>query len=132
MKVLVDTNVILDVWLAREPFWRDSAKLIGRIEERKVEGYVCPTTITTLHYLGKKVLGEKKARKLLGQLLELFQVGEIRSDEFVFALKSKVKDYEDAVIEAVGVREKVDVIATRDVDDFKNSQVPSLEPSQLI
>lgn len=132
MKVLIDTNVILDVWLAREPFWRDSASLIGNIEKKEIEGIVAPTTITTLHDLGKKVLGEDKARQLLERLLEICKVGSISSKTFKQALKSRITDFEDAVIEAVSESSKVELIATRNIKDFRHSTIPAMEPSQII
>ncbi len=132
MKVLVDTNVILDVWLAREPFWRDSAKLIGTMERKDITGVICPTTITTLHYLGKKILGEEKARRLIRSLLEIAKVGNVSKKAFRNALESKISDFEDAVIESVAIAEKVDFIASRNLKDFKKSQVKAKEPADFV
>ena len=132
MKVLIDINVILDVWLVREPFWRDSASLIGKIEKKEIEGIVAPATITTLHCLGNKVLGEDKARQLLERLLVICKVGSISSKTFKQALKSKITDFEDAVIEAVSESSKVELIATRDIKDFRHSIIPAMEPSQIL
>ena len=132
MKVLVDTNVILDVWLTREPFWRDSAKLIGKIEKKEISGVICPTTITTLHYLGKKVLGEEKARKLIKSLLEITKVGNVSETAFRNALESPISDFEDAVIESVAIAGKVDFIASRNLKDFKKSRVKAKEPADFI
>jgi predicted nucleic acid-binding protein len=132
VKVLVDTNVILDVWLAREPFWRDSAKLIGKMERKDITGVICPTTITTLHYLGKKILGEEKARRLIRSLLEIAKVGNVSKKAFRNALESKISDFEDAVIESVAIAEKVDFIASRNLKDFKKSQVKAKEPADFV
>lgn len=132
MKVMPDTNVILDVWLAREPYWRDAANLLASVERKEIEGVVCPTTVTTLHYLGKKVLGESRTRGLILSLLKIFRIGEISSQEFERALKSKIADFEDAVIEAVSVGCGVDVIATRNTKDFKRSMIPAKEPNQIL
>ena len=132
MKVLVDTNVILDLWLARESFWRDSAKLIVKIEKKEISGVICPTTITTLHYLGKKVLGEERARKLIRSLLEIAKVGNVSKAAFRNALESQIIDFEDAVIESVAITEKVDYIASRNLKDFKKSRVNAKEPADFI
>jgi len=132
VKVLLDTNVILDVWLVREPFWRDSAKLLAKIEEKEINGVICPTTVTTLHYLGKKVLGEKKARKLIYSLLEISKIGKVSKESFKEALESEIKDFEDAVIESVAIIEGVDYIATRNLKDFKKSRVDAKEPAYFI
>ena len=63
MKILFDTNVILDVLLDREPFSSIAAKLFSRVETGEITGYVCATTITTLHYLTRKVVGDELALK---------------------------------------------------------------------
>ena len=132
MRVLIDTNVILDVWLAREPFWRDSAKLLAKIEQKEIDGVICPTTVTTLHYLGKKVLGDQKARKLIKGLLVISKIGTVSKGSFKKALESEIKDFEDAVIESVAIIEGVDFIATRNLKDFKKSRVDPREPAYFI
>ena len=132
MKILLDTNVILDVWLAREPFWRDSARLLGKIERGEIIGVICPTSITTLHYLGKKVLGEHKARKLISDLLQITKLGNISKTSFKNALESKIVDFEDAVIESVALSENLEFIATRNLKDFKKSRVGAKEPADFI
>ena len=132
MKVLLDTNVILDVWLGREPFWRDSASLLGKVERKEIGGVIAPHTITTLHYLGKKVLGEDRTRQLLNSLLDICKVGNTSEKAFKSALKSEISDFEDAVIDAVSVASKADFIATRNIKDFKKSKIAPLEPSQII
>jgi len=132
MKVLLDTNVILDVWLGREPFVHDSAQILGFVERKKIEGVVCPTTITTLHYLAKKELGEKKARNLIRELVRICRAGKIASDTFASALESKISDFEDAVIEAVAMAEKVELIVSRNTADFKRSRIPAKEPIEII
>lgn len=131
MKVLLDTNVILDVWMLREPFWKDSAALLAKVETKEVEGWICPTSITTLHYLSKKALGEQKARLLLEQLICICKVAPMSRTIFKSALESDIKDFEDAVIEAVSIKSDVEFIATRNVKDFKMSKVPAKEPAQL-
>lgn len=132
MRVLLDTNVILDVWLAREPFVKYSAHVLGLVERKKIGGVVCPTTITTLHYLAKKELGEKKARSLIRELVKICGASKISSGTFTTALDSKINDFEDAVIEAVAMSEKVDFIVTRNTGDFKKSRIPAQEPIEIL
>jgi len=89
MKVLLDTNVILDVWLAREPFWPDAARMLAAVETKKLEGWVCPTTVTTLHYLARKGLGESRARDLIRQLIQICRVGKMSERTLSSALESR-------------------------------------------
>lgn len=132
MKVLLDTNVILDVWFAREPFVKDSARVLGLVERKSLDGVVCPTSITTLHYLAKKVAGDKRARSLIQELLNICQVSTLSVEDFATALSSKIADFEDAVIEAVALSEKVDVIVTRNTVDFKKSRITAKEPIEIV
>jgi predicted nucleic acid-binding protein len=131
VRVLLDTNVVLDVWLAREPFWRDSAALLAKAERKEIEGWICPTTITTLHYLGKKVLGEQQTRSLLDQLITICKVGKMSRQTIKVALESEISDFEDAVIEAVSIGSDIELIATRNIGDFKKSRIQAKEPSQI-
>ncbi len=132
MNIMFDTNVILDLWMAREPHWKEAAELVGQVEQGKISGYLCPTTITTLHYLGKRVLGEKQARALVSKLLDLFEVGYLTPEVFRDALNSKITDFEDAVLEAVSVASQVDVIATRNLKDFRKSRITAKSPVQIL
>jgi predicted nucleic acid-binding protein len=131
VRVLIDTNVILDVWLARQPFLPDSARILSAAEKKKISGIICPTTVMTLHYLVKKHRGEAKARELLKDLLRICSVGTFRRSEIDDALGSKIKDFEDAVIEAVALRTGSEIIATRNTEDFKGSRVPAREPHSI-
>ncbi len=132
MKILLDTNVILDVWLAREPFWRDSARLLAKVERGEVEGILSPTTVTTLHYLGKKQLGEKKARELVKSLVRICAVGLISEQTFNRTIETKITDFEDAVLATLARDEGVDYIATRNCRDFRRSLIPAKEPAELV
>lgn len=127
----MDTNIILDVWLAREPFWRDSAKLLGLIEQNEFNGIISPTTVTTLHYLAKKNLGDMKARDLIKNLLDICTVGKISEDTFHRALEFGISDFEDAVLSALACDENADYIATRNIRDFRKSPITAKEPAQL-
>lgn len=112
--------------MAREPFWRDSAKLLAKIEQKEINGVICPATVTALHYLGEK------ARNLIYSLLQISKVGKVSKESLKKALESEIKDFDDAVIESVAIIEAVDYIATRNLKDFKKSRVDAKEPAYFI
>lgn len=132
MKILFDTNVILDVMLLRKPFFEYSALLLAEVERKKIEGFVCATTITTIHYLIEKLKGRKEALTQIENLLKIFQVAQVDKLCLESALKSKIVDYEDAVIEESASRERVDGIVTRNEKDFKQSKLSIYNPEELI
>ncbi len=132
MKVLFDTNVILDVLFDREPFVEDASYLLSKVEQSEIIGFVCATTITTIHYLLKKALGASKASIYTESLLSLFVIAPVNRLVLEKAIKSKFNDFEDAVIHEAALHAGAQYIITRNVKDFKKSQLPVFEPQEFI
>jgi predicted nucleic acid-binding protein len=132
VRVLVDTNIVLDVLLDRRPFASAAAQIFALVEESKIEGILCATTVTTIDYLLGQTLDRAKAREALQRLLNLFEIAPVNRPVLEQALKSKISDFEDAVLEQAGRLAAADVIVTRDVKDFAKSTVAVLDPAELI
>ena len=132
MKVLVDTNIILDVLLNRKPHVAASAQILAYIEESKLEGFICATTVTTIHYLLECSLEKQAARQAIQRLLHLFEIAPVNRPVLQEAVLSKISDYEDAVIEQAALLVQADVIVTRNTKDFKKSNVKAMDPSELL
>jgi len=132
LKILFDTNVILDVMLLREPFYKPAAFLLGEVEKKNINGFVCSTTITTIHYIVEKTKGRKVALSQIQNILKIFQVSIVDKLCLEAALKSKISDYEDAVLNESADRERVEGIVTRNTKDFKNSQLNIYNPEELL
>lgn len=132
MKILFDTNVILDVMLLRNPFYKSAALLLAEAERKKVEGFVCSTTVTTIHYLVEKAKGRKVALSQIENLLKIFQISQVDKSCLESALSSKIKDFEDAVLNESASRERVDGIVTRNVKDFHESKLTIYNPEEFL
>ena len=132
MKVLVDTNVILDVLLDRHPFAKDATRILTLVEESKIEGFLCATTVTTIDYLLGRSLTAMKARTALQRLLDIFEVAPVNRPVLEQALRSEISDFEDAVLEQSGRLVDVDSIVTRNIKDFRKSSVTVLDPVELL
>ncbi len=132
MKILFDTNVILDMMLLREPFLKSSALLLAEVERKHIDGFVCSTTITTIHYLVEKTKGRKVALSQIENLLKIFQVTVVDKSCLESALNSKITDFEDAVLNESAFRERVDGIVTRNGKDFKYSKLIIYNPEELL
>lgn len=132
MKVLFDTNVILDLLLDREPFVHDAIWLLSKVERSEITGFVCATTITTIHYLIAKALGAESARSHMAALLSLFVIAPVNRVVIEGALKSNFRDFEDAVVHEAALHAGAKYIVTRNCVDFKNSKLSVFEPAELI
>lgn len=132
MRVLVDTNVVLDVLLERRPFSEAAAQVFALVEESRIEGFLCATTLTTIDDLLGQALAPAKAREALQRLLSLFEIAPVNRPVLELALRSGIADFEDAVLEQAGRLVAVDAITTRNVRNFGKSTVTVFDPLELI
>jgi len=132
LKLLLDTNVILDVLLDRKPFVADCARVVAAVETGRIEGSLCATTITTLHYLASKTLGAKAAVREISDLLQIFRVAPVTEAVLKAALQSTGRDYEDLVLWESARAIGADGIVTRNPSDFPRSGVPIYLPADIV
>lgn len=132
MKILFDTNIVLDVLLERDEFVKNSSTLISFVEQGRLSGFLCATTVTTLDYLISKTYNRKHARSSIEKLLTIFELSSVDSKVIDLALHSELKDFEDAVQVYSGMCSKADGIVTRNPKDYKGIQLPVYEPLELI
>lgn len=132
MRVLFDTNVVLDVLLAREPHARHAARLFAAVADGALTGVLCATTVTTLHYLACKAAGSAVAAGLLETSLGIFEVAPVDGIILHQALGGRGPDFEASVIAAAAAADAADVIATRDSGGFRDAAVPVMSPEELV
>jgi predicted nucleic acid-binding protein len=132
VRVIIDTNVVLDVLLARRPFVDAAAQVFGLIERSLIEGLLCATTITTIDYLLTQSLSRPQAREALHRLLELFEIAPVNRPVIEEAFRSRIVDFEDAVLEQSGRLAGADAIVTRDTRDFRHSAIKAFGPDELL
>ncbi|OGV69557.1 MAG: twitching motility protein PilT [Lentisphaerae bacterium RIFOXYA12_FULL_48_11] len=132
MRILVDTNVVLDVLLARQPFVGASAEVFSLVEHSKIEGLLCATTITTIDYLLMQSMSRSSATQALRKLLELFEIASVNRVVLEEALKSKLTDFEDAVLDQAGRLAGAEVVVTRNQKDFRHAALKVFAPDELL
>ena len=132
MKILFDTNVILDVMLLRKPFFKISSLLIAEAEQKNISGYVCATTLTTIHYLVEKSLNREQAHSKIENILNIFDVAEVNKSIIESALLSGFSDFEDSVLHESARRNGIEGIVTRNSRDFTLSKIPVYDPEELL
>ncbi len=132
-KVFVDTNILVDLIADRRPFSKFAIQIFSKAEERKIKLYTSSHSIATTHYLLKKYIDEKELRDVLHSVLDYLNIVAINLDIIKKGLKSKHKDFEDAlqIISAYSI-DMLDCIVTRNTKDFKGSEIPVLTPDELI
>ena len=132
MRVLFDTNVILDLLLNREPFAEAAADLVARVERGELTGFVGATTVTTIFYLAAKALGREQAAAQIRVLLEIFEVAPVNRAVLESALGLGFKDFEDAMLHEAARHAAVDWIVTRNARDFVGGGVRVCTPGEML
>ena len=132
MRVLLDTNVVLDFVLERAPYFEAAAELFELIAAGTVRGFVSGITPINVYYVGRKFVGREKARSRVRDLLIVLETCPITSAALNDALALPFKDYEDAVQHASAIETGLDAIITRDLDDYQNSVLPVFAPVDFL
>lgn len=132
MKVLLDTNIVLDLLLDREPFSELAQKIFLKIEREEIQGFLCPTTLTTIYYLLNKHLTKAQCDQAILSLLELFEVTELNKYILNESLKNVGTDFEDSVIYTSAKDANIDILITRDQSGFKKSTTKVMLPHEFL
>ena len=132
MRVLLDTDIIFDFVLEREPFFQAARDLILLNTKGQFEGYISSTTPVNLFYLGRKIVGAVQIRQGIGDLLKLVQVCPITHACLTQALSLSFADYEDAVQHSSAAEIGLDAIVTRNLKDYKNATLPVFSPTDFL
>ena len=130
-RILFDTNVVLDVLLDRQPYVEASAAAWAAVETGIPEGMLAAHSVTTIHYLVRKEMGNIKARRIVSAILRVFGVAAVDGRVIQEALQLPFSDFEDAVTAASARLAGCECIVTRDPKGFRGSPVRSLTPEAV-
>lgn len=133
MRVLIDTNVALDLMMDRAPFADAAEKVFTSCCSELVEGYFSANSIVDMHYLLHHYLhDEQYSRDLIDSWLSIVGIAEVLPVDCKNAMDSEMNDYEDAVMANIAERNGFDYIVTRNLKHFGKSSVPAVSPDAFI
>jgi predicted nucleic acid-binding protein len=133
VRVLVDTNIVLDFLLQREPFFQDAELLFQSIEAGQVIGYVTATTLTDIFYISRKhTRSVEQARQAVSEILIAMVICPIDRSVLESAFNSGLDDFEDAVQIFGAIAQGLEAILTRDNKGFLSSPIPVLSIQELL
>jgi predicted nucleic acid-binding protein len=131
LKILLDTNIVLDVLMDRMPFADSAVELFSKVEDGTIIGCVCGTTITTVYYLASKTIGAPRAQEEIKKLLSLFEVAPVNRLVLESALAADFNDFEDAVIHEAASHAGAEAIVTRNQKDFNKPRIPVCSSEEM-
>lgn len=131
-KLLVDTNIVIDLLSKREEFSREAQELFTLADNKEVELYVSALSFANTHYLLSRHQKLDEARKTLLKLKVLVKVAALDDKIVELALVSDFKDFEDAIQYHTALENEINIIITRNKKDFKNSNIPVMTAKEYL
>jgi len=131
-KILIDTNVIIDIALDREPFVNHAKEIIKLIDKQKIKAYISATTVTDIYYITKRKTSHEQVIIFLENLFVFISVLSVNEGIVKKAIKSEKKDFEDAIQIETSKENDISVIITRNKKDFENSGLKIMNPDEYI
>jgi predicted nucleic acid-binding protein len=131
LRVLLDTNVVLDVLLERRPYAGPASQVLSLVDSGRIEGAVTAMAMTTVHYLVQRALGRRRADECVCRLLDMVAVAPVDVGVLLAATRTGFPDFEDAVVYTAALAWRADGIVTRDAGGFRKARLPVFEAHEL-
>ncbi len=132
MRVLIDSDVLLDVALERTEFVGESTAALTWAEQHSDSAWVAWHSLANIHYVGRRMRGNAAIRDFLGEILGFLTVPSTDHVTARHALGLPVGDFEDALQVASALAAKADFIVTRNTADYRRSPVPAVTPAEFL
>jgi predicted nucleic acid-binding protein len=131
--IFIDTDVVLDFLTGRQPFAMDAAIVFSLNVENKINAFIAPLTFSNCYYIIRKVMKHDNVIAKLTELLDIIDVSLMNKDTVTNALRSDFKDFEDSLQYYSAINnDKIDIILTRNIKDYKHSDIAMLSPDTYI
>jgi len=122
-KVFIDSDIILDLLMEREPYYLSAAKLFTLIEKGTIKAFVSPLIFSNLFYILRKITSKERAKNSLRKLKFLVNILDVNEYIIELSLESDFNDFEDAIQYYTALENKIDCLITRNKKDYKKSLI---------
>ena len=133
MKVLIDTNIMIDALTNRDGRSGFSATVIDLCAKQVIDGYVALHSISNMYYILRKQYSDAERRTILKRYNEILKVAEVGNDVVDTAINNTaISDYEDALQYACAETVGADYIVTRNIKDYDKAEIRAISPEELL
>jgi predicted nucleic acid-binding protein len=132
MRVLLDTNVVLDVLLQREPWQAEAAMLWQAVDAGQLTAYLTASTLTDIFYVARRLTDVARARQAVQICLDAFDIGAVDRAVLERAQALSGLDYADNVQIACAEHHHLEAIVTRNLSDYEGSPIVVWSPAQCL
>jgi predicted nucleic acid-binding protein len=131
-KLFIDTDIILDIVLKRDPFFPDSQKVLSLVERNYFSGFTSSLVIANCYYIISSNTEEKTALKTISKLRSILNVLPFTDKETGESLNSAIEDFEDGIQYFVALNNGINNLITRNISDYKGLDINVLTPTDFL
>ena len=132
-KILIDTNIVIDLLAKRESFYKSAAQLFSLADKQKIELSISALTFANTNYILSRLKSTQEAREVLRRFRILIKVLPLNDKIIDLALNdNNFNDFEDGLQYYSAVENQCEYIVTRNIDDYKNSKIKVVLPEEFI
>jgi predicted nucleic acid-binding protein len=132
-KLLIDTNIVIDLLAKREPFYKSAARLFSLADKQKLELSISSLTFANTNYVISRLKPIQETRQILRRFRVLIKVLQLEDKIIDLALNdNNFKDFEDGLQYYTAIENEQDIIITRDLPDFKESKIPVMTADEYL
>ncbi|MDD3240159.1 MAG: PIN domain-containing protein [Lachnospira sp.] len=133
MRVLIDTNIVLDFLLNRDEYFKDANQIISKCAAKEIHGIIAAHTISNMFFIMRKQYSVQERKLLLKNMCKIFEVAGIDVNTILVALENEdFDDFEDCLQMRCAVNTNAQYIVTRNPSDFTSSIVPVVSPKEIV
>lgn len=132
MNVLLDTNVVLDYILKQNPFFEHAKTIFRWSYEQKIIAHISASAVTDIYYLVQQAENKATALNFIQELVQFIQIANVDKTVVLIALQSGIRDFEDAVQNAAAKNARITHIITRNIKNYKKSNLKIVSPDNFI
>lgn len=132
-RILIDTNVLLDYLLTREPFYEEAKEVVLTCTQSNTKGCIAAHSIANMFYILRKDYSAKERREILFNLCRIFDIEGIDRIKLLAGLQNEeFSDFEDCLQMECAKAYGAEYIVTRDVEDYKTSEIKAILPKEYL
>ena len=133
MRMIIDTNIILDVLIRRAEFYEYSKSVLKLCEERKIEGFISASAVTDIFYITRRALGSvEDTYRVMNSILNIVRILTVTNEDVIKAFQVKARDFEDCLMATCALSNKCDGIITRNKKDFETFGIEVHRPDEFL
>lgn len=133
MKVVFDSNIVIDALKPNPPFAEEASKLLKLASAKKITGYLTANSLTDIFYVLRKEYDNEAGKAMIRKVTSLLTVIDLTANDCESALDLPMTDFEDAVIATCAKKVGADCVVSRNEEFIKaDSEVKVMKPFDLI